>query len=348
MPYRIAVLRRLALAAVLLAFTVVVFGAYVRLTAAGLGCPDWPGCYGHLTPAGAAAAAVDAGTPTSPLHVGKAWREMIHRYLASTLGLFIVVIAALSWWWRKPRGLPVALPVGLVALVIFQGLLGMWTVTLLLKPFIVTAHLAFGLTTLSLLWWYWLTLRRVSTNPWSGSAAALGGGSTAALLRPASAGLQRLGLVAVVALIVQILLGGWTSTNYAAVACPDFPTCQGQWWPRTDFADAFVLWRGLGINYEGGVLDHPARVAVHLAHRLGALVAAITLTVAAVAALRHRDDRNSRWGAWALLCALALQLAIGIGMVKMGFPLWLATAHNAGAALLLLAGLGFNRALRRA
>src|SRR4051812_15139721 len=141
--YRIKVLRRLALAALLLAFCVVVFGAYVRLTAAGLGCPDWPGCYGHVTP---------AGVENAPLEVGKAWREMIHRYLASTLGLLILVIALLSVAWRRQRGLPLALPLGLVGLVVFQGLLGMWTVTLLLKPLIVTAHLAFGLATLSLLW----------------------------------------------------------------------------------------------------------------------------------------------------------------------------------------------------
>jgi cytochrome c oxidase assembly protein subunit 15 len=344
--YRIAVLRRLALAALLLAFCVVVFGAYVRLTAAGLGCPDWPGCYGHITPAGAAAA--DAGTATAPLHVGKAWREMIHRYLASTLGLLIVILAVLSVAWRRQRGLPLVLPLVLLALVIFQGLLGMWTVTLLLKPLIVTAHLAFGLTTLSLLWWLWLSLRRASTGPWSGTTAAAGGGSAAALLRPASARLRALAAFGLVVLIIQILLGGWTSTNYAAVACPDFPTCQAQWWPQTDFKDAFVLWRGLGINYEGGVLTHPARVAIHLTHRLGALVASLTLLIAAIAALRVRSDRNGRWGAWSMLAALALQLTIGIAMVKLGFPLWLATAHNAGAALLLLMTLGFNRALRRA
>ncbi len=344
--YRIAVLRRLALAALLLAFCVVVFGAYVRLTAAGLGCPDWPGCYGHFSPAGAAAA--DAGSVDSPLHVGKAWREMIHRYLASTLGLVIVVIAVLATLWRRQRGLPFTLPLVLVALVVFQGLLGMWTVTLLLKPLIVTAHLAFGLTTLALLWWLWLSLRRVSTGPWSGMTAAAGGGSSAALLRPASPRLRTLALVGLVAVCLQILLGGWTSTNYAAVACPDFPTCQGRWWPATDFRDAFVLWHGLGINYEGGILDHPARVTIHLTHRLGAIVATVALLVAAIAALLQRADRNSRWGAWTLLSALTLQLVIGIAMVKLGFPLWLATAHNAGAALLLLATLGFNRALRRA
>ena len=160
--YRINVLRRLAFAGMLLAFCVVVFGAYVRLTNAGLGCPDWPGCYGHVTPAHAAAA--DAGTAEAPLHVGKAWREMIHRYGASTLGLIILVIAALSWKWRRQPGVMVGLPLSLVALVIFQGLLGMWTVTLLLKPVVVMGHLLGGLLTFSLL--AYVALRfAITTSP---------------------------------------------------------------------------------------------------------------------------------------------------------------------------------------
>jgi cytochrome c oxidase assembly protein subunit 15 len=342
--YRIIVLRRLALAAMLLAFCVVVFGAYVRLTAAGLGCPDWPGCYGHVTPT--AAAAAGAGTAEAPLHVGKAWREMIHRYGASTLGLLIVGIAVLAWRWRR-HGTPVVLPLVLVGMVIFQGLLGMWTVTLLLKPLIVTLHLIFGLATLSLLWWLWLTLRRKSSDPWSGSRSALGGGSTAALLRPAPRFLQRLATIALVALVIQIMLGGWTSTNYAAVACPDFPKCQASWWPQADFGEGFVIWRGLGINYEGGVLDHPARVAIHFTHRLGAIVATVALLVAVIMTLRIRRDGSSRFAAIAALAALGLQLSIGIFMVLKGFPLWLATAHNAGAAVLLLSTFGLNRALRR-
>ncbi len=342
--YRIIVLRRLALAAMLLAFCVVVFGAYVRLTAAGLGCPDWPGCYGHVTPT--AAAAAGAGTVDAPLHEGKAWREMIHRYLASTLGLLIVGIALLAWRWRR-QGMPVVLSLVLVGMVIFQGLLGMWTVTLLLKPLIVTLHLIFGLTTLSLLWWLWLSLRRRSSDPWSGTRSALGGGSTAALLRPAPRFLQRLAMVALIALVIQITLGGWTSTNYAAVACPDFPKCQASWWPHADFGEGFVIWRGLGINYEGGVLDHPARVAIHFTHRLGAVVATLALLLAVAMTLRIRRDGSSRFAAIAALAALALQLVIGSLMVLKGFPLWLATAHNAGAALLLLAALALNRALRR-
>jgi cytochrome c oxidase assembly protein subunit 15 len=342
--YRVIVLRRLALAAMMLAFCVVVFGAYVRLSAAGLGCPDWPGCYGHFTPT--AAAAAGAGTVDAPLHEGKAWREMIHRYLASTLGLLIVAIAVLAWRWRR-QGMPVVLSLVLVGMVIFQGLLGMWTVTLLLKPLIVTLHLIFGLTTLSLLWWLWLTLRRRSSDPWSGTRSALGGGSTAALLRPAPRFLQRLAMIALVALVIQITLGGWTSSNYAAVACPDFPKCQASWWPHADFGEGFVIWRGLGINYEGGVLDHPARVAIHFTHRLGAVVATLALLLAVVMTLRIRRDGSSRFAAIAALAALALQLIIGSLMVLKGFPLWLATAHNAGAALLLLAALALNRALRR-
>ncbi len=342
---RIALLRRLALAGMLLAFGVVVFGAYVRLTDAGLGCPDWPGCYGHMTPA--AAAKANAGTVEAPLHVGKAWREMIHRYAASTLGLLIVVLAGFAWRWRRYPGIPVKLPLVLVALVIFQGLLGMLTVIWLVKPIIVTAHLAFGLLTLSLLWWLWLTLRRRSTGPWSGSVSAAGGGATAALLLPATQGLRRFALLALVLLSIQILLGGWTSTNYAAVACPDFPKCQAAWWPEAQFARGFEPWHGLGINYEGGVLDHPSRVAIHFTHRLGAIVATLALLLLAGLTLWRRQEYDSRWAAGAVLAALVLQLVIGIFMVLRGFPLWLATAHNAGAALLLLATLALYRALRR-
>jgi cytochrome c oxidase assembly protein subunit 15 len=342
----ILILRRLALASMLLAFCVVVFGAYVRLTDAGLGCPDWPGCYGHVTPAGAAEAAAQ-GRIDAEVHTGKAWNEMIHRYGASTLGLLILVLAFLAWRWRRHPGVPLALPLVLVGLVIFQGLLGMWTVTLLLKPFIVTLHLAFGMLTLSLLWWLWLTLRRRSSNPWSGTTKARGGGSTAALFLPAPSGLRRMALVALIALGIQILLGGWTSTNYAAVACPDFPRCQASWWPEADYGEAFVLWRGLGINYEGGVLDHPARVAIHFTHRLGAIVATTLLLIVSVLTLWLRREGNSRFAAGAVLAALVLQLGFGVFMVLKGFPLWLATAHNAGAALLLLAALALNRALRR-
>ena len=342
---RVAWLRRLAFAGMLLAFCVVVFGAYVRLTNAGLGCPDWPGCYGHVTPAGAAAA--EAGSAQFPLHVGKAWREMIHRYGASTLGLIILAIAFLSLRWRRHLPVTVVLPLALVALVIFQGLLGMWTVTLLLKPLIVTAHLAFGLLTLSMLWWLWVSLQRPATGRWPGRGEAVRSDMAGALMRPAPQRLRRFCAFALVVLVIQILLGGWTSTNYAAVACPDFPQCQASWWPEADYPDAFVVWRGLGINYEGGVLDHPARVAIHFTHRLGAVIAALSLLAAAILTLLLRYDMPSRRAAFAVLTALLLQLCLGIFMVLKGFPLHLATAHNAGAALLLLSTLALYRSLRR-
>jgi cytochrome c oxidase assembly protein subunit 15 len=326
-------IRRLALAGVLLGFIVVVLGAYVRLTAAGLGCPDWPGCYGHFTPAGAQAAGPELALQQGrPLEMGKAWREMVHRYAASTLGLIVVLIAVFAWRGRAQKIVPLPYAFGLLALILVQGLLGMFTVTLLLKPLVVTLQLLFGLATVSMLWWLWLE-QRSGAPPLRGAPRT---GSGVAIL-------------AVVVLGMQITLGGWTSSNYAAVACPDFPQCQASWWPEADFRDAFVLWRGLGINYEGGVLDHPARVAIHFTHRLGAIVATLVLLVAALRVLGSTVARPAaRRGAAMVLAALALQLGIGIGMVERGFPLWLATAHNAGAALLLLSTLGFLAALRRA
>jgi cytochrome c oxidase assembly protein subunit 15 len=320
--------RRLALSGTVLALCVVVLGAYVRLNHAGLGCPDWPGCYGHLT-VGQAAQNVDsvnAAYPDRPLEVKKAWLEMVHRYFASTLGLVIVALAVMAWRNRKDRQQPVKLPLALVLLVVFQGLLGMWTVTLLLKPLIVTSHLVGGLTTMSLLWW-------LSLNP-------------TRTTRPASErGLRMLAVVALCVLSLQILLGGWVSTNYSAVACPDFPTCQQSYWPNMDFKDAFVLWRGLGIDYEGGVLDHPARVAIHVVHRLGALIAALVLGYTALRAVRTARSRGARMAGTAMAVALATQLILGPVMVLKTFPLPLATAHNAVAALLLLSTVALLRFL---
>ncbi|MFI4869479.1 MAG: heme A synthase [Steroidobacterales bacterium] len=329
--------RAVAIAAFSLCLGVVVLGAYVRLSNAGLGCPDWPGCYGHLTPAGAAADEHTASAPLAgrPLDVGKAWREMLHRYAAGTLGGLIIGLAAMGVAWRRERIVPAGLAMALPAIVILQGLLGMLTVTWQLKPLIVSLHLLFGFTTLSLLWWLVLTLGLRRGGAWGRAIAVHGAGLAAA---------RRLALVALVALVLQIALGGWTSSNYAAIACPDLPTCQGSWWPQADFRSAYVLWRGLGIDYEGGVLDNPARVAIHLSHRLGAAAVSLVLLMAALAALRLRGRPAAAGGV--LLAVLALQLTIGVSMVLGGFPLWLATAHNAGAALLLLATLALNRYLR--
>ena len=332
-------IRTLATTAFGLCLLVVVLGAYVRLSAAGLGCPDWPGCYGHLTPTAAAADTVGTAAYSIPLETGKAWREMIHRYAASTLGLLIVLFAAAAWTWRRERVVAPGYAFALLAIVVLQGVLGMLTVTWLLKPLIVTLHLLFGMTTLALLWWVVLTLGRRSSGAWSAATAFLG------------AWLQRARQVVIIglgALALQIALGGWTSSNYAAIACPDFPRCQGAWWPATDYGSAFVLWHGLGVNYLGGVLEQPARVAIHLTHRLGALLASVALVWAAVAVLRARRDAAAHRAAYAVLVLLALQLAIGISTVLLGFPLWLATAHNAGAALLLLATVALNRTLHPA
>ena len=331
-------MRRLALAGVLLAFVVVVLGAYVRLTAAGLGCPDWPGCYGHLTPDGALRDAAQGALAGAAPDAGKAWREMLHRYAAGTLALLIVAIAALASGRRqRPRNL--ALPLTLLATVIVQALLGMLTVTWQLKPLIVTLHLLLGMTTLGMLWWLALSLPMTSWGVASlgGAGRSLRGG--AAYIGSA----HTLALLGLGALALQIALGGWTSSNYAAIACPDFPTCQGSWWPHADFRDAFVLWRAANVDYEGGLLGTPARLAIHLTHRLGALLAAAALTLAAVYTLRQRGLSHARLRAWAVLGALALQLLIGVAMVVRGFPLWLATAHTAGAALLLLAVLALVR-----
>jgi cytochrome c oxidase assembly protein subunit 15 len=337
-------MRRLAIAGVLLCFTVVVLGAYVRLTAAGLGCPDWPGCYGHLTPLPAEQGSGTAAYAGGPLEPGKAWREMIHRYAAGTLGLVILVITALAIGARRRRLVSIPFALVLFATVIVQGLLGMLTVTWQLKPLIVTLHLLFGMTTLALLWWLVLSL---PSSSWSATALhsagrAIRGGGAASLTSA-----RRLALVGLAALVLQIALGGWTSSNYAAVACPDLPTCQNAWWPRADFRNAFVLWRGLNINYEGGVLGNPARVAIHLTHRLGAVMTSAALILAAVFVLSRRGLSGARRRAWAVLAALALQLVIGISMVLKAFPLWLATAHTAGAALLLLAALALLGSLRR-
>jgi cytochrome c oxidase assembly protein subunit 15 len=325
---RYRLFRRLALAGVVLAFGVVVLGAWVRLSAAGLGCPDWPGCYGHLS-VDTAAANVDAineAFPHRPFEYHKAIKEMVHRYFASSLGLLILVLAGLAIANRRDPQQPLILPIVLVGLVILQGLLGMWTVTLLLKPLIVVLHLLGGLATLSLL--AWLAMAKPA------SQAAV----------PKS--LQTVATTALVVLALQIALGGWTSSNYAALACPDFPTCQNSLWPHMDVREAFVLWRGLGIDYEGGVLDHPARVAIHFMHRLGAVVAALMLGFASIAAMRLGATRGVRIAGAVLGAVLVCQLILGPLMVIRALPLALATAHNAVAALLLLAVVALNRSLR--
>jgi cytochrome c oxidase assembly protein subunit 15 len=313
---------KLARAGVVLALVVVTMGAWVRLTDAGLGCPDWPGCYGRLvvsTDIAADPAAADL-TTARPLEAGKAWREMIHRYFASTLGLICLLLAGIAVARRKLPGQPVVVPLVLLALVIFQGLLGMWTVTLQLLPIIVVMHLVGGMSVLALLFW----LARGRPPPIA-----------------ASRGLRTLGLAAIGALALQIFLGGWTSANYAVLACPDFPTCQTQWWPElADFGTAFDLVHEIGPNYEGGVLDHPARVAIHFTHRLGAILAAVLLVWLAMSLIGRAEGRVA---GGAVAAALLSQVGIGISIVVFGVPLAVAVAHNGVAAILLLTVINVNQ-----
>ncbi|HEX7025815.1 MAG TPA: COX15/CtaA family protein [Gammaproteobacteria bacterium] len=314
---------RLSLLSSLLALVVVVLGAYVRLSHAGLGCPDWPGCYGHIDVPQTDDEVQRANTayPERPLETAKAWKEMTHRYFAATLGLLILTIAVIAWI-RRSRGAAAGLPTVLLVLVIFQAALGMWTVTLLLKPLVVTAHLLGGMATLALLWWLMLCYSNWQPPP-LGIAEAL-------------PGLRRLALLCLAALAVQIALGGWTSTNYAALACYGFPQCNQQWWPSMDFSEAFVLWRGLGIDYEGGVLDHPARVAIHMTHRIGALLVLALLTMLVIRLWRQAAAPVFKGLSLLLSLVLLVQIGLGVANVTKGLPLPIATAHNAGAAILLL------------
>ena len=305
---------------ILLALCVIVFGAYVRLTDAGLGCPDWPGCYGFVTVPQTAEdyLSVEENFPGEIVDEGKAWREMIHRYIASLLGFLILLMFLKDFFsFRKDEGSlkDLKLSGALLALVIFQGMLGMWTVTLKVHPLVVTAHLIGGLTTLSLLFFYYRSIETDSEKFVSAPNVLFVGLSI---------------------LILQIILGGWTSTNYAALGCPDLPLCYGEVWPSNmDFEEGFLKWQEVGVNYEGGQLNPSGRTAIHFVHRLGAIVALIALGLIGLRYLKHTSDRV-RGASILMLIALSAQLAIGILMVWFGIPLFLATAHNAFAALLLL------------
>lgn len=311
-------LHRLALAAAVVAFIVIVLGAYVRLSHAGLGCPDWPGCYGQLTWPDEVheVVAANAAFPDRPVETDKAWKEMAHRYLAGTLVLLVLAVNVLAWRPRYRREGLRGLAAALLALILFQAALGMWTVTLKLLPIVVMGHLLGGLATLGLL--LWLTWR-------SGRVDTAAGARTLAPVR----GMILAGLAVLVA---QIALGGWTSANYAALTCPDLPTCQGQWWPEADFPEGFTLWREIGVDYEGGVLDLPARTAIHQAHRVGAVVTFVLLFSLAWRLLMRSANRRA---GTVLLVLLAAQVTLGLLNVILFLPLPNAVAHNGVAALLL-------------
>lgn len=315
-------LHRVALIASVVTLCVIVLGAWVRLSHAGLGCPDWPGCYGKLTwpVAPPDISAANEAFPERPVEIGKAWREMVHRYLAGFLILMVVLINWIAWRGgeetRRFRGFA-ALILGLI---LFQAALGMWTVTLKLKPIIVMMHLMGGMSTIALL--SWLAFRSKPApfgqfEPVSGKVRSK---------RP-------LILFATLVLVCQIALGGWTSANYAALSCPDFPQCTGQWWPETDFPEAFTLVREIGVNYEGGVLDQAARATIHLTHRIGGV---ITLLVLLTTAFVLRRQASFRPGATLLLLGVCVQFTLGILNIVLQLPLANAVAHNGVAAILIV------------
>jgi heme a synthase len=314
--------KRLVAFTTVLTFLLIMLGAFVRLTDAGLGCPDWPGCYGKLTPTHAAeeiaqAVEIQGGTH-GPVSMPKAWKEMAHRYVATFLGFLIIGIMVMAWRKRAELKQSPALATWLFFAVCLQGAFGAWTVTMLLKPAIVTGHLIGGMTILGMLTWLWLR----QTN----NARTVAPPHDMGNLRL----LARVGFVAVAA---QIILGGWVSTNYAAVVCTDFPTCQGSFWPHMEFKDAFHIVRHLGETPEGEILNVASLTAIHFIHRIGALVVTGILGLLAFALWRNPGTKPL---AIKLVAVLALQIAMGIGNVVFQLPLWLAVAHNGGAALLLV------------
>jgi heme a synthase len=318
---RLAVLTALTL---FLTFDLIVFGAFTRLSDSGLGCPDWPGCYGHASPLGAAPHinAAQAELASGPVTWSKAWIEMIHRYLAMTVGVLILTITAVSWreHWvgRRPgdRRVPASprWPTMTLLWVIVQGLFGKYTVTLKLYPAIVTLHLLGGLILLAMLTVQHQAMRR-----------------RALALAPA---LRRTVIWALALLVVQIALGGWVSSNYAVLACADFPKCNGDWWPAADFGQGFTLLRGLGEGAQGRGLTLQALVAIHMAHRLFAVVAALALGLLAWRLWQSIDATLRRYGQ-GLAALLVLQLASGLSNVILGWPLLAALLHSAGAAALV-------------
>ena len=314
--------KNIVLAALILTFVVVVLGAYVRLSDAGLGCPDWPGCYGHLigVPETDSEVAQANDNFERAVEAGKAWKEMIHRYFAGTLGLLVFIIA--MFLFRKDQNGERHITAGVVlaSVLLFQALLGMWTVTLQLKPLVVMGHLLGGFTLFNLIAWQWLR-----TTTWQPTM-------NVSVARP----LFALSVIVITILAGQIALGGWVSSNYAALACVDFPKCQQSWWPTMDFKEAFILWRGLGVDYEFGVLDHPARVAIHYIHRIGALVATIAIIFYASRLCKHSDaNRLLRASAYFIFGLLVIQVCLGISNIVFKLPLAVAVMHN-GVALLLL------------
>ncbi|OGS96057.1 MAG: cytochrome C oxidase subunit I [Gallionellales bacterium RIFCSPLOWO2_02_FULL_57_47] len=326
--------RKLVWVTLFLTFDLIMFGAFTRLTDSGLGCPDWPGCYGQANPLQAHAdiSAAETAMPTGPVTVMKAWIEMIHRYFAMGIGVLIVAMMVIAWrkWLqssRKEKKFSPVFPTLLFAFVCLQGAFGAWTVTMKLQPIIVTIHLLLGIALLALLAWFG---SRQSDHPPVSQLAAV-------LRIPAA--------LAAVLLMIQIALGGWVSSNYAALACTDFPLCHGALLPQMDFANGFTLWRDLGMTAKGEYLPFPALTAIHWMHRVYAFVVVLLVARVALAALKIEGLlKTARW----LLIMIVLQFTTGVLTVYLDFPLALAVIHNGGAALLVLLLVSFNYRIRSA
>lgn len=316
-------MRKLVLVSIALALVVIVLGAYTRLTDAGLGCPDWPGCYGHLAVPQTEEhiARAEAAFPERPVEQHKAWNEMIHRYFAAGLGLCILIITLISLLRRHTpdhQRRPIKLPLFLLALVIFQGALGMWTVTLNLQPVIVMGHLLGGFTVISCLFLLWLRMAGVR----------IPGGD------PRLIPYAKFALLGLIILVIQIALGGWTSANYAALACTELPVCEGNWYERLDFPGAFSV--PPADNYEFGAHDYAERMTMHIVHRVGALITFIYLSWLAINLYWRASSRMVKGLAVATTVILGIQVLLGVSNVVFSLPLSVAVAHNGVAACLLL------------
>lgn len=308
---------------ILLAAVVVALGAFTRLVDAGLGCPDWPGCYGHLLWPNEAHEIEAANTafPYMPVIAGKPWPEMVHRYFAGLLGLLILGLTIYAFKNRRDQGYPFRQPLFMAVLVVWQALFGMWTVTLKLWPQVVTIHLLGGFLTFVLMT---VLAQRLTSYRWSLSETQFAG-----LFR-----LRRVTVVGLVVVFLQIMLGGWVASNYAAFGCPDFPTCTGEWWPQMDVKSGFNFFQDIGPNYLGGLLGSDARTAIHFVHRIGALATTAYLVYLGVRVLGAKvpEARKLVLSIWVVL---AIQIILGISNVVFLIPLWIAVAHNFVGALLL-------------
>ena len=324
-------LRILVLISILLAVVVVSLGAYTRLTHAGLGCPDWPGCYGHLdVPKGDEIPHAEQAFPDRPVEPQKAWNEMIHRYFAGSLGLFILAITVLSIKYRR-EGVPVFLPVLILLVVIFQAALGMWTVTMMLMPIVVMGHLLGGFTTLCLLFLLYLRL----------SPYRVPGGD------PAIRKFARFGVIGIVILTLQIALGGWTSSNYAALVCVELPICQGNWVEELSFENSFDPIPPKLDTYEFGHLDHHERVTIHVMHRIGAIITSVYLLWLALSVFARAQTTFFKNLAIGVIAFLSLQVGLGVSNIVFSLPLFVAVSHNVVAAGLMLMLIALTYSLYR-